>query len=45
MTDSGFQKPENQTMLLVDSDMEALPAQMENDQAPEVPKWITREEV
>jgi len=45
MTDAGFLKPENQAMLLVDSDMEGLLTQMQNYQAPEVPKWITREEV
>ena len=45
MTNADFLKPENQAMLLVDSDMEALLAQMESYQAPEVPKWITREEV
>lgn len=45
MTDQGFLKDSNRKMLLVSDRVEDLLAQMENYVAPEVGKWIEKEEV
>lgn len=43
MEEQGFLKPVYREMLLVNEDIEALLEQMKNYQAPEVPKWISKE--
>lgn len=43
MTECGFMKEENRSMLLVGNTMDAVLAQMESYTAPTVPKWITQE--
>ena len=45
MVDFGFLKEINQQMLLVSNDLNELVEMMENYQAPEVPKWLKREEI
>ena len=43
MEEQGFLKPVYREMLLVKEDIEDLLEQMKNYQAPEVPKWISKE--
>ncbi len=45
MVEKGFLKKVNQEMLLVSDNIEGLLEKMENYIAPEVPKWINKEEV
>ena len=45
MVDKGFLKAINQQMLLVSNDIDELLNQMKNYKAPEVAKWIKKEEV
>ena len=45
MTDLGFLKESNRKMLLISDDIEDLLSQMKNYVAPEVGKWIEKEEV
>jgi uncharacterized protein (TIGR00730 family) len=44
MVAKGFLKEANQKMLLVSAEIEDLIKQMEKYKAPEVPKWITKDE-
>ena len=45
MVDFGFLKKINKQMLLVNDDLDELLEMMENYLAPEVPKWLKKEEI